>query len=102
MQQPDPNFPALPFVPDEEYRRWTKEQRWKRHLLEVAEAARIFGALQAAGVNIFDAAERVPTPRANRAGARQSDLRRLYQEEPRGRGAKGVAERSEVLPPAAE
>jgi hypothetical protein len=88
----DPHFPNLPPVSDAEYRRWTKEQRWKRHLLEVAEAARIFGALQAVGMDIFEAAERVPTPRMNRAGARQSELRELYRDEPR----------SEVLPPAAE
>ena len=88
----DPHFPNLPFVPDEQYATWTKEQRHKRHVLEVAEAARIFGALQAAGVNIFDAAERVPVARMNRAGARQSELRELYRDEPR----------SEVLPPAAE
>ena len=85
MQPLDRHFPTLPFVPDEQYATWTKEQRWKRHLLEVAEAARIFGALQAAGVDIFGAAERVPVPCMNRGSARQSELRKLYQEEPPGR-----------------
>jgi hypothetical protein len=81
MQPCDPHFPNLPPVSDAEYRRWTKEQRWKRHLLEIAEAARIFGALQAAGIDLFEAAENLPTPRMNRAVAGQSELRELYQEE---------------------
>ncbi len=79
MQQLDPHFPTLPYISDEEYRRWTKEQRHKRHVLEIAEAARIFNALQSAGVDIFESAERVPTPRMNRTGARQSELRKLHQ-----------------------
>src|SRR5260370_18804263 len=53
---------------------------WHHHLREVAEAARVFAERQKAGMNIFDAAENLPTPRLNRAGARQGDLRNLYQE----------------------
>ena len=85
MEPRDPHFPTLSFVTDEEYRRWTQKQKADRHTLEVAEAARIFGALQAAGVDIFGAAERVPVPCMNRGSARQSELRKLYQEEPPGR-----------------
>jgi hypothetical protein len=80
MQPVDPHFPNLPFVSDEEWATWTKEQKHKRHTLEVAEAVKIFGALQAVGMDIFEAAERVPTPRMNRKSARQNDLRRLYQD----------------------
>jgi hypothetical protein len=55
---------------------------WHHHLREVAEAARVFAERQKAGMSIFEAAENLPIPRLNRAGARQSDLRELYQEEP--------------------
>jgi len=92
MEPPDPDFPSLPYVSDAEYSNWTNKQKADRHTLEVREAAKMFDAMQAVGMNIGDAAERVPTPRMNRAGARQSELRELYRDEPR----------SEVLPPAAE
>jgi hypothetical protein len=82
MEPRDPHFPTLSFVTDEEYRRWTQKQKADRHTLEVAEAARIFGALQADGVDPFEAAERVPTPRMNRGGAGQTELRKLYQDTP--------------------
>jgi hypothetical protein len=82
MQPRDPHFPNLPPVSDEEYRRWTKKQKADRHTLEVREAAKMFDAMQAVGMDIFEAADRVPTPRMNRASARQSDLRKLYQDTP--------------------
>jgi hypothetical protein len=91
MQPPDPDFPSLPYV-SEGYSNWTNKQKADRHTLEVREAAKMFDAMQAAGMSIFDAAENLPVPRMNRAGARQDDLRELYRDEPR----------SEVLPPAAE
>jgi hypothetical protein len=81
MHPRDPHFPNLPFVTDEEYRRWTQKQKADRHTLEVAEAAKLFSALQAVGIDPFEAAERMPTPRMNRASARQGELRKLYQEE---------------------
>jgi hypothetical protein len=83
MQPHDPHFPNLPPVADQEYAR-TKDQRWKRHVLEIAEAAKMFEAMQAVGMDIFDAAERVPVPRMNRTGARQSELRNLYRPQRNG------------------
>ncbi len=79
MQQRDPHFPDLPYVSDEEYATWTKEQKRERHVLEVAAAAKIFDALQAGGMDIFEAAEKVPVPRMNRASKSQAHLRSLYQ-----------------------
>jgi hypothetical protein len=63
----DPDFPNLPFVSDAEYAKWTEEQKYRRLLEEIAEAARIFADLQATGMDVFEAAKRVPTARANRA-----------------------------------
>jgi hypothetical protein len=60
------------------------KQKWQRHLLEVAEAAKIFQSLQDTGMDPFEAAEQVDRlhrPRMNRNGSRRSDLRRLYQGE---------------------
>jgi hypothetical protein len=62
----DAGFPNLPFVSDREFAGWTEKQRWDRHVLEVAEAARIFGARQAAGMDIIEAAKNLPIPRMNR------------------------------------
>jgi hypothetical protein len=78
----DPHFPNLPFVSDEEWAGWTEQQKWQRHLLEVAEASRIFRAMQDDGMDPFEAAERVArehVPRMNLNGSRQSGLRKLYQ-----------------------
>ena len=77
--QPDPDFPNLPYVSDAEYATWTNEQQQKRYTLEVAEAAKKFADLEASGLDPFEAAERVPVPRANRAGMSQVRLRSLYQ-----------------------
>jgi hypothetical protein len=64
----DPGFPNLPFVSDEEFAGWTRQQRWERHnIIEVAEAARIFDARQAAGMDIVEAAKNLPVPRLNRS-----------------------------------
>jgi hypothetical protein len=73
-------FPTLPPISAEEYRRFTKKQRADRHTLEIAEGAKLFNALQSLGIDIFEAAERVPVPRANRGSAKQSKLRNLYQQ----------------------
>jgi hypothetical protein len=64
----DPQFPSLPFISDAEWAEMTEAQKFARHVLEVAEAAKVFAALQASGMDIFDAAEKVPTPRMNRLG----------------------------------
>ncbi len=53
---------------------------WHHHLREIAEAARVFAERQRAGADIFSAAEDLPTPRTNRRGAKQSDIRKLYQQ----------------------
>jgi hypothetical protein len=68
----DPHFPNLPYISDVEWQRMSKDDRWQRHLLEVAEAARIFDKRQAAGMNIFDAADNLPVPRMNRHGYQPS------------------------------
>jgi len=52
---------------------------FERHCSEVAEAAKIFDARQAAGMSIFDAAENLPVPRANRAGLPAAAIRKLYE-----------------------
>jgi hypothetical protein len=65
---PDPYYPNLPLIPDETWERMSKEERWQRHLLEVAEGQRMFDAMQDPGVDIFDASQRIPTPRMDRAG----------------------------------
>jgi hypothetical protein len=75
--KPDPDFPNLPFISDAEWAAMSKEQQSERHTLEVREAARVFDALQAAGMDIFDAAEKVPTPRMNRTSMPQTQLRSL-------------------------
>jgi hypothetical protein len=64
----DPDFPNLPFVSDNEFAMWSEEEKFKRHCLEVAEAARIFDERQEAGIGIFDAAENLPVPRMNWSG----------------------------------
>jgi hypothetical protein len=74
----DPDFPNLPLVPDKEFKKWTEVRKFERHGLEVAEAAKIFDARQAAGMDIFDAAENLPVPRMNRSGLRSNELRKLY------------------------
>ncbi len=51
----DPNFPNQPFVSDEWFAGWTEKRKLARHVLEIAEAAKVFDARQAAGVSIFDA-----------------------------------------------
>jgi hypothetical protein len=58
---------------------------WHNHLREVAEAARVFAERQKAGMDIFNAAENLPVPRMNRGGARQADIRALYQDQPQQR-----------------
>jgi hypothetical protein len=78
----DPNFPALPYVSDQEYLTLSREQKLKRHTLEVREAARMFDAMQAAGLDIGEAAERVPTPRMNRRGRSSVELRAMYLQSP--------------------
>ncbi len=77
--KPDPDFPNLPYVSDAEYATWTNEQQQKRYTLEVAAAAKIFADLEASGLDPFEATERVPVPRANRAGMSQVRLRSFYQ-----------------------
>jgi hypothetical protein len=67
-------------VSDEQYRRWTKKQKADRHTLEIAEAAKMFNALQSLGIDPFEAAENLPVPRMNRGGARHDELRELYQQ----------------------
>jgi hypothetical protein len=79
MEPRDPHFPNLPYVSDEEYAQWPKEKKARRHLLEIQEAQKMFDALQSLGIDPFVAAEQVPTPRANRRGASQADIRKLYQ-----------------------
>jgi hypothetical protein len=59
MPQSDPHFPNLPFVSDEEWKTWTEDQKWRRYIPEVAEAAKIFKSMQDAGMDPFEAAERV-------------------------------------------
>jgi hypothetical protein len=46
---------------------------------EIAEARRLFDERQANGVGIFEAAENLPVPEMNRAGAGQSALRKIYE-----------------------
>jgi hypothetical protein len=92
MRPPDPNFPSLPDVSDAERSTQTDKQKFDRHVLEVREAAKMFDAMQAVGMDPFEAAERTPMAYLNRRGARQSALREMYQQE----------HRSEALPPAAE
>jgi hypothetical protein len=77
--QPDPDFPNLPYASDAEYATWTNEQQQRRHALEVAEAAKIFADLEASSPDSLEVTERVPVPRANRAGKSQVRLRSLYQ-----------------------
>jgi hypothetical protein len=65
MQPRDPHFPNLPPVSDEQYRVWTKKQKPTAiHL--ITEAAKLFNAMQAVGVDIFEA-ERVATGCGRRA-----------------------------------
>jgi hypothetical protein len=64
---------------------------WHNHLREIQEAAQVFAERQKAGLDIFSAAEDLPVPRLNRAGARQSELRKLYQQASAKPGAKGAA-----------
>jgi hypothetical protein len=42
----DPQFPNLPFISDAEWAEMTEPQKFARHVLEVAEAAKVFAALQ--------------------------------------------------------
>jgi hypothetical protein len=78
----DPHFPNLPLVSDAEFEKWTEQQKFARHVLEIAEVQKIFDARQVAGMDIFDAAEGLPIPRMNRKGAPQAAIRVLYQEPP--------------------
>jgi hypothetical protein len=78
MMRSDPDFPNLPFVPDKEFEKWTELKKVERHVLEVAESAKVFDARQAAGMNIFDATEKLSVPRMNRGGLRSNELRKLY------------------------
>jgi len=64
----DPDFPALPFISAAEFEAITEAQKFARHVLEVAEVAKIFDVRQAAGMSIFEAAEGLPVPRMNRGG----------------------------------
>jgi hypothetical protein len=82
MELRDPLFPNLPYVSDEEYEAWSKEKKARRHTQEIAEAARIFNQLQDLGIDPFEAAEMVPTPRANRRGRSSAELHALYQVAP--------------------
>jgi hypothetical protein len=75
----DPDFPNLPFVSDAEFKTWSEDEKFHRHCLEIAEAAKIFQALQDAGMDPFDAAERLPVPRMNRRGMPQAQIRALFQ-----------------------
>jgi hypothetical protein len=75
----DPVFPTLPFISDATFQAMTEPEKFARHVLEVAEARKIFDARQAAGMSIFDAAENLPVPRMNRKGKPQPYLRNLYQ-----------------------
>ncbi len=79
MKKMDPNFPNLPFVSDAEFETWDDKQKQERDALEVAEAARIFGARLTAGMDIFQAAENLPVARMNRRGTPQAQLRALYR-----------------------
>jgi hypothetical protein len=78
--EPDPDFPTLPLISDADFAQMTEPKKFDRHVLEVAEAAKLFDGMQAAGASIFVAAENVPTPRMNRTGMPQARLRALYQE----------------------
>jgi hypothetical protein len=64
----DPDFPTLPFISAAEFEAMTEAEKFARHVLEVAEAAKLFDARQAAGMSIFEAAEGLPVPRMNRGG----------------------------------
>jgi hypothetical protein len=72
-------FPSLPPLSVDEYAALNREQRWRRFIVEIEAAQKQFDAAQELGVDIFEAAELVPTARANRKGARQSDIRALYR-----------------------
>ena len=63
----DSHFPKLPFISDAKFRKMTNAEKFARHVQEVAEAAKIFDARQAAGMDIFDAAKNLPVPRMNRS-----------------------------------
>jgi hypothetical protein len=71
-----------PFDPEIWHKYWIENapegRRHVKHCEEIAEAARIFAARQAAGMDIFDAAEGLRVPEMNRAGAPRAQLRTLY------------------------
>jgi hypothetical protein len=65
--KPDPDFPNLPFVSDEERCLWSEEEKWARHLLEIEENALLFNARMRAGMTPVEAALLpYPTPWMNR------------------------------------
>jgi hypothetical protein len=84
----DPDFPALPFVSDDERARWSEAQKFERHLLEIEENARLFNKRVLAGVPIGEAAK-LPIPWMNRHGLSELiEMRRPRRVAP---GSKGGA-----------
>jgi hypothetical protein len=70
---PDPDFPNLPRIAEAERRGWSEEQKWRRHLQEVAESSKRFDhrrrELLRAGMPEAEAAieaVRLPPPWMNR------------------------------------
>jgi hypothetical protein len=62
----DPNFPALPFVSDEERSDWSEEDKWARHLLEIEQNALLFNQRMREGMTPVEAALLpYPTPWMN-------------------------------------
>jgi hypothetical protein len=74
---PDPVFPALPLIPDRGWDRMTEDEKFARHCLEIAEAAKIFNARMAAGIDQFEAAKDLPVPRMNRPSQGAPSLQEL-------------------------
>jgi hypothetical protein len=52
----DPDFPNLPFIPDEVRCWWSEEEKWARHLLEVEANAVVFNARMRSGMTPIEAA----------------------------------------------
>jgi hypothetical protein len=61
----DPNFPSLPFIPDDERCLWSEEQKWQRHLLEIEANAVLFNRRLRDGMPIAEATK-LPIPWMNR------------------------------------
>lgn len=68
VRERDPDFPALPLISKQRWNTMSEQEKFDRHCLEVAEARKIFDERQAAGMDIFEAAENLPVPRMNRRG----------------------------------